>query len=206
MGNFRAIGATALLCLAATFGTPAAAEYRGPSMVIGTKTTRPIGHEVFCRSHEAECRPLESRVADRALELTPAIIIAVAAINTAINAEITPKSDKDIYGVKELWTYPETEGDCEDFALLKRRMLHEKVGIDLSDLLMTVVRKRNGEGHAILTLRTTAGDFVLDNLNWRVLPWSDAPYRFLKRQDTRDPGQWVRVEDGGEVLVGAVKK
>ena len=205
MGAIRAIGATALLCLA-TFGTPAAAEYRGPSMVIGAKTTRPIGHQVFCRSHEDECQPLDPRRAHNALELTPAIIVAVAAINTAVNAEIKPKSDQEVYGVKELWTYPETEGDCEDFALLKRRLLHEKVGIDLSDLLMTVVRKRNGEGHAILTLRTTVGDFVLDNLNWRVVAWSDAPYRFLKRQDTRDPGQWVRIEDGSEVMVGAVQK
>jgi len=204
MGTLRAFGATVLLCLAMAV-QPAAAEVRGPFMTIGARTTRPIGHEVFCRTHADECRPSESHRNPEPLDLTPSMIVAVAAINTAVNSRIEARSDQEIYGLKELWTYPDKRGDCEDFALLKRRLLH-KIGIDLSDLLMTVVRKRNGEGHAVLTLHTTTGDFILDNLNWRIVPWTQAPYSFLKRQNARDPGQWDRIENGGEVLVGAVKK
>ena len=44
-------------------------------------------------------------------------------------------------------------GDCEDFVLLKRKKLIAG-GFSPSDLLITVVRKPDGEGHAVLTLRT----------------------------------------------------
>ena len=47
--------------------------------------------------------------------------------------------------------------------LEKRRDLMSK-GISLTDLLITVVRKPDGEGHAVLTVRTDEGDYVLDNL------------------------------------------
>ncbi|MEX6506245.1 transglutaminase-like cysteine peptidase [Jiella sp. M17.18] len=175
-------------------------------MTIGAQTSRPIGHEQFCHVHPAECRPLDAHQSHRPLKLTPAMIVAISAVNTGVNVEIKPESDQKVYGVKEWWAYPDKKvGDCEDFALLKRRMLHE-IGIDLSDLLMTVVRKRDGEGHAVLTLRTTNGDFILDNLNWKVIPWNEAPYTFLKRQDPRNPGAWQQINDGTEVLVGAVAK
>ena len=67
------------------------------------------------------------------------------------------------------------------------------------------LRQRDGEGHAILTLRTQRGEFILDNLDRRVVAWRDTPYRFLKRQSVADPGRWNRVEDGNAVLVGSVK-
>jgi predicted transglutaminase-like cysteine proteinase len=38
--------------------------------------------------------------------------------------------------------------------------------------LMTIVRDLNGQGHAILTVKTDRGDFVLDNLSADVRPWS----------------------------------
>ena len=58
---------------------------------------------------------------------------------------------------------PNGAGDCEDYVLEKRRELMHK-GLSASDLLITVVRKPDGEGHAMLTVRTDKGDFVLDNL------------------------------------------
>ena len=70
--------------------------------------------------------------------------------------------------------------------LEKRRDLMRK-GISLSDLLITVVRKPDGEGHAVLTVRTDKGDFVLDNLTDAVKPWEETGYRYLKRQATTTP-------------------
>ncbi len=61
----------------------------------------------------------------------------------------------------------------------------------MSDLLITVVRKPDGEGHAVLTLRTDRGDFILDNLTDSVKPWDETPYRFLKRQASEHTGRWV---------------
>ena len=61
--------------------------------------------------------------------------------------------------------------------LEKRRDLMLK-GISLADLLITVVRKPDGEGHAVLTVRTDQGDYVLDNLNDAVKPWEATGYRY----------------------------
>ncbi|MEF2553268.1 transglutaminase-like cysteine peptidase [Aurantimonas sp. A2-1-M11] len=210
MGYIRAIGATILLCLTLQTGS-AQAESRGPFMVVGDTTSPPVGHRLFCHSHPDECRPSGGEAAARTVEpvtLTPELIGAIAQLNEEINRRVEAKSDRELYGVEERWTYPSdaNQGDCEDYALLKRKLLNEREGIDLGNLLLTVVRKRDGEGHAILTLRTQRGEFVLDNLDRRVVAWRDAPYRFLKRQSVADPGRWNRVEDGNAVLVGSVAK
>ncbi|MBV9705214.1 MAG: transglutaminase-like cysteine peptidase, partial [Methylobacteriaceae bacterium] len=49
-------------------------------------------------------------------------------------------------------------------------------------------------GHAILTVRTDHGEFVLDNLSSEVRPWDATGYRFVKRQSQEDPNVWVSIE------------
>jgi len=56
-----------------------------------------------------------------------------------------------------------------------------------------VVKDHEGEGHAILTIKTNQGEFVLDNLDDRVLPWADTGYRFIKRQSQEDPNLWQSI-------------
>ncbi|MBO0664373.1 transglutaminase-like cysteine peptidase [Jiella sp. MQZ9-1] len=208
MVGLRAIGATLFLCLllAGQQSPAAAVEQAGRFMQVGVSAPRPIGHQDFCKRYPSECRPTPGHSAPQPLNLTPELIHKIAAINLAVNAGIRAESDEDLYGVKEYWAYPKTAGDCEDYALLKRRRLHEEAGIDYDDLLLTVVRKQNGEGHAVLTLHSTAGDFILDNLNWRILPWTQTPYTYLKRQSEHDPGGWNRITNGHEILVGALKR
>ncbi|MBO0905300.1 transglutaminase-like cysteine peptidase [Jiella sonneratiae] len=208
MVGFRAIGATLLLCLTSAAGTgdAGAMEARGPFMQVGVSAPRPIGHQDFCRRLPDECRPGEKKGLPQPLALDPALMHRIAAINTLVNSQIKAESDEDRYGVEEYWTYPTTAGDCEDYALLKRRRLHEELKIDYADLLLTVVKKTNGEGHAVLTLHTADGDFILDNLNWRILPWSRTPYAYLKRQSVDDPGKWNRITNGRDILVGAVAR
>ncbi|WP_245413595.1 transglutaminase-like cysteine peptidase [Mangrovicella endophytica] len=176
-------------------------------MTVGKATTQPIGHYRFCLANPSECQAVTSPGLDDPLELTPTLIAAISAVNIATNAEIKPRSDREAFGVEEHWDYPTTgAGDCEDYALEKRRRLN-KMGVALSNLLMTVVKKRDGTGHAILTLRTTHGDFELDNLDWRIRLWKETSYTYLKRQSVRNPGLWISIEDTGEdVLVGALKK
>ena len=60
-------------------------------------------------------------------------------------------------------------------------------------LLVAVVLDRKRQPHAVLVLRSDMGDFVLDNLNKRVLPWQKTGYAFLRMQDPRDPTRWVSV-------------
>ena len=56
---------------------------------------------------------------------------------------------------------------------------------------MTVVLDRHGEGHAILTVKTDHGDFILDNLDDEVRAWDGAGYTYLKRQAQDDPNIWL---------------
>ena len=57
--------------------------------------------------------------------------------------------------------------------------------------LRTVDKDENQEGHAVLTLKTSKGEFVLDNLNDEMKPWTTTGYRFVKRQSQEDPNIWV---------------
>ncbi|EJL52133.1 MULTISPECIES: transglutaminase-like cysteine peptidase [unclassified Rhizobium] len=182
-----------------TAATPASTN--NLSMVTGAATSQPIGHYDFCQTHRNECGP--NRNVSPA-EMSDAKWGMVRSVNATVNNSITPMTDKEIYGKDEVWAYPTTAGDCEDFALLKRRILIQR-GISPANLLLTVVRKPDGEGHAVLTLRTSHGDFVLDNLASNVKPWFDTPYSFIKRQSSANAGRWVTIENGRDVLVGALK-
>ncbi|MGO4836536.1 transglutaminase-like cysteine peptidase, partial [Rhizobiaceae sp. 2RAB30] len=114
-----------------------------------------------------------------------------------------PRTDMEMWGREEFWSYPDGVGDCEDYVLEKRRELM-KLGIPAGDLLITVVRQPNGDGHAVLTVRTGQGDYVLDNLESRVLAWSDTEYTYLKRQSERNSGTWITINDGRAIAVGSV--
>lgn len=173
------------------------------SMLTGGLTSQPIGHYEFCKANPADC---SIRLRDGGpLKLSDALWKEIVAVNTLVNTSVKPMNDYDIYGKDEVWAYPDKGvGDCEDYVLEKRRELTQK-GISLSDLLITVVRKPDGEGHAVLTVRTDRGDFVLDNLNDRVKPWEATGYRYLKRQSTSHTGRWVTIRDGdATTLVGSV--
>jgi predicted transglutaminase-like cysteine proteinase len=151
-------------------------------------TLPPIGYVTFCQQHQADCRP-GPRFADR-IQLTQTKFRQIEEVNTAVNTEIAPETDLDLYGKPEVWAYPTTKGDCEDYVLLKRRILIER-GFPESTLLITVVRDENSEGHAVLTVRTDKGDFVLDNKRREIVRWADTPYTFIKRQSEKNPLVWI---------------
>ncbi|QRM55409.1 transglutaminase-like cysteine peptidase [Sinorhizobium sp. BG8] len=165
-------------------------------------TNQPIGHYEFCREYRDECGPTGD--ASGPLVLTESNWKSILTVNYTVNTSIEPLTDQEIYGVEEKWAYPKSVGDCEDFVLLKRKMLMRS-GIPASNLLITVVLQPNGEGHAVLTVRTDRGDFVLDNMRNKVLLWSQTEYRFLKRQSTENAGKWVKLQDGRADAVGSVK-
>ena len=117
------------------------------------------------------------------------LVIAVC----AVLGEAETFEDIALYGVSEKWTYPdEGKGDCEDIALLKRRILMRE-GMPRQALLMTVVRDETGAGHAVLTVVTDRGDFVLDSKTSRILAWEGTGYGFIKRQSQEHPNVWVKL-------------
>jgi predicted transglutaminase-like cysteine proteinase len=151
-------------------------------------TLPPIGYVNFCREHDSECRPAE-RFADR-IQLTAAKFQEIERVNDAVNTDVAPVTDLELYGQPEVWAYPSGKGDCEDYVLLKRRLLAAR-GFPESTLLITVVRDENNEGHAVLTVRTDRGDLILDNKRREVMRWADTPYTFVKRQSERNPLVWI---------------
>ena len=60
---------------------------------------------------------------------------------------------------------------------------------------MTIVHEADGEGHAVLTIKTNRGEFILDNLTDDILLWSKTPYHYYKRQSQADPNVWVWLGD-----------
>ena len=194
--------AAAALFFAAATGTTTEASGVG-SMITGGYTSQPIGHYDFCRINPSECS-IRPRDSDPAI-LTEPLKSMILRVNAAVNKAVKPMSDFEIYGKDEVWAYPVNNvGDCEDYVLEKRRQLAEK-GMSLSNLLITVVRKRDGEGHAVLTVRTDRGDVILDNLNDEMRLWHRTGYRFLKRQASTHTGRWVTLREDQNMLVGALE-
>ena len=180
--------------------TPAAAFH---PMATGDVTSQPIGHYDFCKANPAECSIRPTKLAPATM--TNALWRTLTSVTVKVNAAVKPMSDDDVYGKDEVWAYPDKGvGDCEDYVLEKRRELN-RMGVSFADLLITVVRKHDGQGHAVLTVRTDNGDFVLDNLTDKVRQWDETDYSFLKRQAIDNTGRWVSIRDGQPVLVGAVK-
>ncbi|MCZ8543976.1 transglutaminase-like cysteine peptidase [Mesorhizobium qingshengii] len=188
--------------LAATGGWVAPALAAG-AMATGGLTSQPIGHYDFCKLNPGECSIRPTNLAPT--PMTDGLMRKLISVTAKVNAAVKPMSDMEIYGKDEVWAYPDKGlGDCEDYVLEKRREL-SRMSISLADLLITVVRKPDGEGHAVLTVRTDKGDYVLDNLTDKVKPWDQTGYRFLKRQAIDNTGRWVSIRGGQQVLVGAVQ-
>jgi len=187
---FAVVMATSALAM--TLGAEAANE-RPQFIALGATTRAPIGWTDFCNENPHDCdgKPLEARDA----VLTQKSWKELVRVNKYVNEHVRPMTDIDHWGVVERWSYPDDGyGDCEDYVLLKRRMLLQ-AGFPRQALLITVVRDTKGEGHAVLTVKTDRGEFVLDNQEERIMAWTETNYRFVKRQSQIDPNVWVALGD-----------
>jgi predicted transglutaminase-like cysteine proteinase len=197
--------ATAILMVAG-LATPTAKASNDQQLfiTIGAPTRPPIGWIDFCVEYAPECetRPLEARD----VVLTPKTWKDLARINKWVNDSIWPITDMDHWGVVERWNYPDDGyGDCEDYVLLKRKMLLQAAW-PRQALLITVVRDRNGDGHAVLTVKTDRGEFILDNQNPEILLWSETGYHFVKRQSQSDPNAWVGLGEQRPAIATATSR
>ncbi|MBP0441395.1 transglutaminase-like cysteine peptidase [Tianweitania sediminis] len=173
------------------------------AMEVGRLTSQPIGHYEFCQSNPDECSI--TTIAPKREKLTDSMWRKIVSVNAAINRQVRPVSDMELYGVEEFWTYPVNgAGDCEEYVLAKQLELRN-AGLSMSNLLITVLRQRNGEGHAVLTVRTDKGDFVLDNLNEKVVEWHNTDYTYLKIQSSRHSGKWVSITNADVPMTATVR-
>ena len=169
-------------------------------LIIKGSTKTPIGARQFCAERPDECRPVEAGVGP--LALTESLRNDLVEINRKLNQQVVAVTDESYYQKREFWTYPDGFGDCEDFALAKRRALIER-GWPAGALRMTLVRQRNGEAHAVLVAVTDGGDFVLDNLVGDVLDWDQTDYKFVKMQSPQSLNSWVDLEDDRVMAVAS---
>ena len=151
-------------------------------------TPPPSGARSLCREYSWACATSGSIKLSREQELR-----IVKAVNRRVNRSTRSVSDRSQYRTKEKWSLPSRRGgDCEDFALLKKRDL-VKMGLDPSKLLLATVLDTRRNSHAVLVYRSSYGDLVLDNLTDRIKPWKATRYLFLRMQDPRRPENWVGV-------------
>ena len=171
---------------------------------LGDASRPPIGWIEFCADNPRECNVAPGEPRD--VVLSAKAWKDLVRINKWVNETIKPITDMDNWGVVEKWSYPEDgKGDCEDYVLLKRRMLMQ-AGWPREALLITVVRERNGDGHAVLTVKTDKGEFILDNQHPDIRLWSDTDYRFVKRQSQYDQNIWVSLGDPRPLFATATSR
>jgi predicted transglutaminase-like cysteine proteinase len=208
--GFAAFTVGLAVTLAATSAAPpiaAAMRFQNASFApVGDPKPAPYGWLHFCDAQPTECElqqqlPVFVRLtAERWAELNQ--------INTIANREIDPVGDEDHYRIYEQdilnwWTYPDDgRGNCNDYVMLKRKLLIE-AGWPKAALLMTVVVDRHGDGHLILMVRTDGGDLILDNMREDIVSWDRTGYRFVKRQSAVNPNDWVSIQVQGDPRTAA---
>jgi predicted transglutaminase-like cysteine proteinase len=154
----------------------------------------------FCRRYPSECAVDTSEAAT--IEMTPETWRTILSVNRRVNTRIKPKTDMEHWGVVDRWDFPDDGyGDCEDYQLLKRKLLAER-GFSRRAMRMTVVIDDLGEGHAVLMIRTDRGDYILDNKTSAVLPWRDTGYTYVKREG-QDSTAWVSLGGVGSPVATA---
>jgi predicted transglutaminase-like cysteine proteinase len=187
--GIRALLRSAAIAAALLVPIGAAAGERPLFLSVGESATAPIGWIEFCNEQPRDCA--DGSTTPRDVVLSGKAWKDLVRINKLVNESIKPMTDFDHWGVVEKWSYPtDGHGDCEDYVLLKRKLLIQ-AGWPREALLVTVVRDKKGDGHAVLTVKSDKGDYILDNQNEEVLLWSETGYRFVKRQSQSNPNMWV---------------
>jgi predicted transglutaminase-like cysteine proteinase len=149
----------------------------------------------FCERSPNECaiNPAEPAT----IQLDERVWNAIVSINKQVNTTVRPQEDIHHWGVIDRWDYPnDGYGDCEDYQILKRRLLVE-AGLPRRALRMVVVLDELGQGHAVMAVRTDRGDFILDNKRDAVLAWHQTGYVYIKSEGDRNLA-WVAL--GNQVV------
>jgi predicted transglutaminase-like cysteine proteinase len=132
----------------------------------------PIQFQIFCMLNPQDCR----NSAQKVVVARHSVMSILTRVNSSVNREIIPRNE-----ASDTWTIASRYGDCDDYVMTKRHRLI-KAGIPASALRVAAVRTSWGEGHAVLLVKTTAGEFVLDNLRRSIMKREQSNYRYLSVQ------------------------
>lgn len=167
---------------------------------------QPVGFVSFCERFPDQCTATPGGSAR--IALTPQTWLLLNAVNLRVNDSIWPEDDLRHYGRAEYWTIPtDGYGDCDDYAVTKRRDLLQ-AGLPAQALRLAVVDSAASGRHAVLTVATDKGDFVLDNLASDIKTWRATNYTWIERQDAANPMKWVSLnpiyladQQGGQPII-----
>jgi len=136
----------------------------------------PAGGRAFCASNPSECGGGGRSI----VTVTPDLMTMLRSVNSRVNSSM--RYVNDARGT-DRWNIGGATGDCEDFVLTKRRQLIQQ-GVSASALRLGVTYTRRGSAHAVLIVKTTGGDYVLDNFSNGVKPVASSGYRILAMSGT----------------------
>ena len=177
---------SAIRPLASVPAVPASMTLMGHA---GRDARPPSGYVAFCDRNTDECAAHPDQP-DR-ISLTAETWAKLQKVNLVVNTAIRPEEDREHYGVADFWTVPvDGAGDCEDYVLAKRKML-VLLGLPEPALRITVVLDHGTVRHAVLTVATDRGDFVLDSLKDEILATDQTDYVWVERQDRASRTGWV---------------
>ena len=126
--------------------------------------------------------------------LTESFLAILNTVNRTINQRVHYKTDAALYEKADFWTIAQTEGDCEDYSLAKKKALIEAgVPKEFIRICTAWVEGPNGEVgkggyHAILAVDTDGGTLILDNRYKDLHYWEDMPYKWHLREI---PGKFI---------------
>ena len=158
----------------------------------GAAVRPPAGYIAFCARFPDQCTAPND--APREVALTDDVWNTLQQVNVAFNKAILPEDDSAHYGTGEYWTIPiDGYGDCEDYVVAKRQALI-RLGLPEPALRIAVVFAPHFVRHAVLTVATDKGNYVLDNLRSEIVTWEKTGYTFIERQDSGSASGWVSLE------------
>jgi len=155
----------------------------------------PPAFKSFCAGQASLCSTAGGK---KVVELTPARRAELARVNSMVNSHIAERSDISTSGKADVWGLPSKQGDCEDFAIMKKSELIKR-GWPRSALLLTV-GWLGKQGHTVLTVRTSEGDLILDNRSSAIRNWSQTSLRYFARQSQSNGRKWERIGSAGKIL------
>jgi predicted transglutaminase-like cysteine proteinase len=184
---------------AAWYGVPKALKTQLNYINFKAPVLGPFAYTHFCMRYTEDCKVRgRSFRRPRAVALTEARWNDIQMINQRVNAAIKPKryiNDTSF----DTWRIGPTQGDCNDYVVTKRHELLAR-GWPSRALLLAEVVTASGEHHLVLVVRTNEQDFVLDNLNANVRPWSRTGYKWVRVQSPSYANLWSTIKEPHEML------
>lgn len=181
--SVKIAGLALALTMTSVGGAAAYTNYQGldrfgPS--VQTAAITPLSLQYFCAQNRNECRG----GGNGQVTMTPNLMAVLKQVNVHVNSAIRPQAD-----ATDSWNINPTAGDCEDYVLSKRSMLIRN-GVSAGSLRIAYTHTRRGEPHAVLVVRTSDGDYVLDNLSNSIKTLRASGYN-IRSMSSSDPTRWT---------------